>query len=251
MTDTPASIRKGFARGTPGRWLGRVAILLGLASLGLLAVAVWGFRLGNWPWPQAYGVAGWATWLAGAGVVGALVGLALWLRHRRGGVILVLLGLILSLPVAGLGTAFTLAARLTPPINDISTDTDDPPVFWFTATPSDYPADNVAPQRAAYPEVRPLEMPLPLDKAFTAALSLVEARGWEVLSDDPAERQIEAIARSRLFGFADEVAIRVTGTDSGSRIDMRSRSRLGQIDRGANARRIDAFLSDLHLSARD
>lgn len=231
------------------RALGAVAILLGLASLALLAVAVWGLRAGGWPWPQAYDLAGWGTWAAGAGTVAALAGLVVWLRRRKGGAGAVLLGLILSLPVAGLGAAFEIAARTTPPINDISTDTDDPPVFWFTATPSDYPASNAGPQSAAYPEVRPLDLPLSSDDAFAAALALVEARGWEVLSADPAENQIEAIATSRLFGFEDEVAIRVTETDSGARIDMRSRSRLGQIDRGANARRIEAFLADLETRA--
>lgn len=232
------------------RALGAVAILLGLASLALLAVAVWGFRAGGWPWPQAYDLAGWGAWAAGGGTVAALAGLAVWLRRRKGGAGAVLLGLILSLPVAGLGAAFEIAARTTPPINDISTDTEDPPVFWFTATPSDYPASNAGPQSAAYPDVRPLDLPLSSDDAFAAALALVEARGWEVLSADPAESQIEAIARSRLFGFEDEVAIRVTETDSGARIDMRSRSRLGQIDRGANARRIEAFLADLETRAQ-
>ena len=232
------------------RALGAVAILLGLASLVLLAVAVWGFRAGGWPWPRSYDLAGWGTWAAGAGTVAALAGLVVWLRRRQGGAAAVLLGLILSLPVAGLGAAFEIAARTTPPINDISTDTEDPPVFWFTATPSDYPAQNAEAQRAAYPEVRPLDLPLPVDDAFAAALALVEARGWEVLSADPAESQIEAIARSRLFGFEDEVAIRVTETDTGTRIDMRSRWRLGQIDRGANARRIEAFLADLETRAQ-
>jgi uncharacterized protein (DUF1499 family) len=235
---------------TLARRLGFLSILLGVASLALLAVSVWGFRAGGWPWPQAYDLAGWGAWTAGAGVIAALAGLVVWLRRRRGGSGAVLLGLILSLPVAGLGAAFEIAARITPPINDISTDTEDPPVFWFTATPSDYPAQNAEPQRAAYPDLRPLDLPVSADEAFAAALALVEERGWEVLSADPAESQIEAIATSRLFGFEDEVAIRVTETDTGARIDMRSRSRLGQIDRGANARRIEAFLSDLETRAR-
>lgn len=232
------------------RRFGFLSILLGLASLTLLAISVWGFRTARWPWPQAYDLAGWGAWTAGAGIVVALIGLVAWLRRRRGGVATVLVGLILSLPVAGLGAAFEIAARTTPPINDISTDTEDPPAFWFTATPSDYPAQNAEPQRAAYPDVRSLDLSLAPDEAFAAALGLVEERGWEVLSADPAESQIEAIARSRLFGFEDEVAIRVTETDTGTRVDMRSRSRLGQIDRGANARRIEAFLTDLQKRAR-
>lgn len=232
------------------RRLGFLSILLGAASLALMAVSVWGFRAGGWPWPRAFDLAGWGAWAAGAGVIVALAGLVAWLRHRNGGAGAVLLGLILSLPVAGLGASFEIAARTTPPINDISTDTEDPPVFWFTATPSDYPAQNAEPQHATYPDVRPLDLPLAVDEAFAAALALVEECGWEVLSADPAENQIEAIARSRLFGFEDEVAIRVTETDTGTRIDMRSRSRLGQIDRGANARRIEAFLSELETRAR-
>ncbi len=238
-------------RDTLTRILGGFAILLGLASLVLLATSVWGFRAGGWPWPQAYNVAGWGAWTGGAGVLVALTGLAIWFVRRRSGAALVLLGLILSLPVAGIGAAFELAARTTPPINDISTDTEDPPVFWFTATPSDYPAQNAEPQRAAYPNVRSLELPVPVNDAFAAALALVEDRGWQVLSADPAEGQIEAIATSMLYRFEDEVAIRVTETDTGSRIDMRSRSRLGRIDRGANARRIEAFLSDLESRARN
>lgn len=230
---------------TLARRLGLLSILLGVVSLALLAVSVWGFRAGGWPWPQAYGLAGWGAWAAGAGVLVALAGLVVWLRRRQGGAGAVLLGIILSVPVASLGAAFEIAARTTPPINDISTDTEDPPVFWFTATPSEYPAQNAEPQLAAYPDLRPLDLSISADEAFAVALALVEEQRWEVLSADPAESQIEAIDRSRLFGFEDEVAIRVTETDTGARIDMRSRSRLGQIDRGANARRIEAYLADL------
>lgn len=231
--------------------LAMVAVLLGGASLALLAVAVWGFRLEGWPWPQAYRVATWAVWAALTGVIAALMGLVVWLRRRKGGGAMVLVGLLLALPVASLGVAFDLAARLTPPINDISTDTDDPPVFWFTATPSDYPSANIEAQVSAYPQVRFLDVALGKDEALAQALALVQERGWTVLSEDPDEGQIEAIATSWLFGFEDEVAIRVTETENGSRIDMRSRSRIGRIDRGANARRIISFMSDLEARSHE
>lgn len=231
--------------------LGWGAILLGLASILLLAASAFGYRQGWWPVLRALDVATWSAWAAIAGAVLAMVAFGLWIARRRGGGGIAALGLVLSLPVLIAAGAWQYATLTTPPINDISTDTEDPPVFWFTATPSDYPAQNTAPQRAAYPDVRPLELPLPLDEAFAAALALVQARGWEVLSAEPADGQIEAIATSRLFGFEDEVAIRVTETDTGARIDMRSRSRLGQIDRGANARRIKAFLADLETRAQN
>lgn len=229
--------------------IGWSAILLGLASILLLASSAFGRRQGLWPVLRALDVATWGAWAAIAGAALAVAALGLWLARRRGGGGIAALGLVLALPVLIAAGAWQYATLTTPQINDISTDTEDPPVFWFTATPSDYPASNAEPQRAAYPDVRPLDLPLPVDDAFTEALALVEARGWEVLSADPAESQIEAIATSRLFGFEDEVAIRVTETDTGARIDMRSRSRLGQIDRGANARRIEAFLADLETRA--
>lgn len=225
--------------------LGRAAGLLGLTSMLLLLVSAYGYRQDWWPVLRALDVATWGAWAALAGTLLALAALAVWTRRRRGGFVAALLGLVLSLPVLTMAIGWEYATRTTPAINDISTDTEDPPVFWFTATPTDYPAKNAEPQRAAYPEVGPLDLGLSFDDAFAAALTLVEERRWEILSADPAESQIEAIATSRLYGFEDEVAVRVTETDDGVRVDMRSRSRLGQIDRGANARRIESFLSDL------
>ena len=227
------------------------AILLGTASILLLAASAIGYRQGWWPVLRALDVATWGAWAAIAGAVLAMVALGLWIARRRGGGGIAALGLVLSLPVLIAAGAWQYVTLTTPPMNDISTDTEDPPVFWFTATPSDYPAQNTVPQRAAYPDVRPLELPLSVGEAFLAALALVEARGWEILSSDPAESQIEAIATSRLFGFEDEVVIRVTETDTGARVDIRSRSRLGQIDRGANARRIKAFLADLETRTQN
>lgn len=131
--------------------LGWVAILLGLASM--LAASAFGYRQGWWPVLRAIDVATWGAWAAIAGAALALVALGLWLARRRGGGGIAALGLMLSLPILIAAGAWQYATLTTPPINDISTDTDDPPVFWFTATPSDYPAQNAEPQHAAYPYV--------------------------------------------------------------------------------------------------
>lgn len=229
----------------PAKRFGFGAILLGLASIILLGMSVWGYRQGGWPWPQSFQVATWSVWVALAGCVIALFGLVALLRSRVGGGAVVGAGLLLSLPIAALGLAFDLSARVTAPINDISTDLRDPPVFWSTRTPSEYPSANAELQRAAYPEVQSLDLDLDFDTAFGLARALVEESGWEVLSADPDDGQVEAIATSWLYGFEDEVAIRVVQSSSGVRVDMRSRSRIGLVDRGANARRITRFLSNL------
>jgi uncharacterized protein (DUF1499 family) len=102
-------------------------------------------------------------------------------------------------------------------------------------------------QRTGYPDIAPLLVKQAPDAVFAQALALVNERGWTVLASDAAEGHIEAVATSRLFGFADEVGIRITPEGSGARVDMRSRSRLGKIDRGTNAKRIRAYLGDLNL----
>lgn len=236
--------------------LGWAAILLALAAILCVLTAAYGFRQGWWPVLRALDIAEWGVWSAVAGALAAIVGLVIWpLRGARdrarsakrgtGTAWPAAVGLILTLPVLVMAGGWQYATVTSAPINDVSTDVQDPPVFWFTKTPSDYPPANAATQQAAYPDVRPLSLPLDSDAAFDAILALIADRGWEVLSDDRSEGQVEAVATSPLFGFQDEVAIRVTPTESGTQIDMRSRSRIGQIDRGANARRIKAFLADL------
>jgi uncharacterized protein (DUF1499 family) len=112
-----------------------------------------------------------------------------------------------------------------------------------------YPGVAVAQQqRAGYPDLAPLTLPQAPAAVFEHALQLVQARGWTVVASDAEEGRIEAVATSRLFGFADEVTIRIVPEGNGSRVDMRSRSRLGKIDRGTNARRIRSWLADLKQS---
>ena len=70
--------------------------------------------------------------------------------------------------------------------------------------------------------------------------------GWEVLAADPAALRIEATDRSLWFGFADDIVVRVTPAgENGSRIDVRSLSRVGIGDLGVNARRVQAFVDAL------
>jgi len=218
---------------------GIAGLILGLVAIEMVVVSAFGYRQGWWPVLQALAVSKYAVYVAALGVAVSLLALIL----RRRGAVFALIGLLAGLPVLVMGLGWEYATRTTPPINDISTDTADPPVFWETPTPTDYPVANAEPQKAAYPRVVPLDLAVSGDEAFELAAELVRERGWEILSEDGI--QIEAVATSFLYGFKDEVAIRVTETETGARVDLRSRSRLGQIDRGANARRITKFLDDL------
>lgn len=151
---------------------------------------------------------------------------------------------------------FPLSALLSgggaPPIHDITTDTENPPAFVAAVAlnepgRTEYEGEAVAEQqRAAYPDIVPATLPVAPDAGFDRALAAVEQMGWEILEADAAGGRIEATDRTFWFGFADDVVVRVTDTgDGGSRVDVRSLSRVGVGDLGANANRVREFLAAL------
>lgn len=139
-----------------------------------------------------------------------------------------------------------------PRINDITTDPNDPPAFEYVlrdpATRDrdySYPAGFADLQRAAYPDLAPILLAVPPDRAFDAAMQAVAKLGLEVTLSDRARGVIEARATSKLFRFVDDVAIRIRPKDGGSVVDIRSKSRVGKGDLGANANRIRAIAAEL------
>ena len=145
-----------------------------------------------------------------------------------------------------------------PPIYDITTDVLDPPSFDAvrrlrsrTTNPVQYAGLYAAEQqRVAYPEVTSLELSVPPKTAYDHALALVNKRRWLVLdAREPQVKRrdghIEAVARTAIMGFREDVVIRIRGTEDESRVDMRSSSRYGFHDLGGNASRISGFLESL------
>lgn len=140
-----------------------------------------------------------------------------------------------------------------PLIHDVTTDFENPPVFTkalelrsVQENSTDYDSEILIPiQKDAYPALVPLLLQSEREVVFVKAVEIVEQRGWEIVAKDDSLFVIEAVVRSSFFGFADDVAIRISETDEGSRIDMRSSSRVGQGDFSANAKRVQSFLADL------
>src|SRR5262249_3769316 len=109
-----------------------------------------------------------------------------------------------------------------------------------------YPGpETAAKQRAGYPDLKPLDLPVPPATAFARALDAAKRSGWEIDASDPASGRIEATDVTPWFGFRDDVVVRVTPTSSGSRIDVRSLSRVGRGDLGMNANRIRGYLEKI------
>jgi uncharacterized protein (DUF1499 family) len=144
-----------------------------------------------------------------------------------------------------------MTARSVPPIHNISTDVDDPPEFdavvalrGANSNPLAYDRDKLAaPQQEAYPDVVPLELADAPADVFDRALEALKGLGLEVVNADHEAGRIEAVATTFWFGFKDDVVVRIRPLPSGgSRVDVRSVSRVGQSDLGANAARIAKIL---------
>lgn len=135
-----------------------------------------------------------------------------------------------------------------PPIHQISTDLENPPEFRHALDlrkPSDNPiaplAEIADSQRQAYPDIASIDLSASPEQAFEQAINTANQLGWAIHAQDREQGHIEATDTSALFGFVDDIAIRVQATGQGSKIDLRSISRVGKSDLGANAARIRAF----------
>jgi uncharacterized protein (DUF1499 family) len=162
--------------------------------------------------------------LAGAlGLVAAI--LAVVALVRGAAVLGPVIALVLGLGVAAVPAAGYVLARSVPPINDISTD----------------PDEQSDAQRRAYPDIQPLRLPVAPNIAFERAKGAIEEAGWQIAREDPSAGRLEAVATTFWFGFKDDVVIRVAADGPGSRVDVRSKSRVGKGDLGTNAQRIRAY----------
>lgn len=168
-----------------------------------------------------------------------------------------LLCLVLLAPAGYVG--FLLATR--PALADVSTDVDDPPAFSRSMAaltvrhgrvPPEIPPERRRLQRQAYPKIAPIVLEQPADAAFALARRAATALGWQIIEvSHPGGRsgagRIEAVAHGHLLRFAEDITIRVKPRVDGSRIDIRSASRIGSHDLGANAKRISAFADEIDL----
>lgn len=170
-------------------------------------------------------------------------------------------GLGTAAPSLALGAVITLAflllalpARSFPRINDISTDTQDPPEF--VRAPSlagnqgrdmSYPGESFATQQnAGYPNLKPLslaEAPSPVFERVKRVAA--EMPQWEVTRTDDSLMVLEGVSTSALFRFKDDFVVEVRPEGDGSVVQMRSKSRDGRGDVGANAARIEVFFAKL------
>ncbi len=227
-------------------------IVAGLA-LALLALAGPLYRIGLLSIPNAFAVLGGAAFV---GIAAMLLGLgtALW-AYRRGArptAVLAAGALVLGLIAFAIPLQWQRTARTAPPIHDITTDLENPPAFE-AIVPLRAEAPNTLErpplltqqQREGYPDLAPITLPQPPAEVVDRALAVAQEAGWEIVTADKSTGRIEATDTTRWFGFKDDVVVRIMAWGSGTRVDVRSVSRVGRSDVGTNARRIQRYLEAL------
>lgn len=232
--------------------LKRLAMAVALIAAVLLLISGPGARLGAWEFGTGFLLMR-IAFFAGLGAAALSLLLALIPKTRAAGFASLALAMVI-----GLGTAFVpwsgmQKARSLPFIHDISTDTSNPPAFVAilplraaASNPPEYQGEEVAKQqREGYPDIETLELAMPADQVFKRALEVATGMGWEIVAVEASEGRIEATATTLWFGFKDDVVIRIEGNESNSQLDMRSKSRVGRSDVGANAARIRQFVDAL------
>ena len=213
-----------------------------------------GSHAGLWKFTTGFKILEAAVLCAGASSVIALVGFAFAFYEKSvKNLIISFIGLLLGLVVFAVPFSWYLAAKHLPKIHDITTDTENPPGFVAVlplrkdaANAPEYGGPDIAQkQREAYPDIKPLMLDIPADKAFEKALDAAYSMSWYIVDADKENLRIEATDTTFWFGFRDDIVVRITPLDSKSRIDVRSESRVGLSDVGTNAARIRKYLRKL------
>ena len=234
---------------TRPKWGPRIArATIAAAVLVLLAGPF--IKFGVLPWQAGLAMFVVAAALAGVGGAYSLYNLL----RRRGGRLFAIAAAA-GLAALVIPVAIIAEGRGVPPINDITTDMTDPPAFKVItaevrgdgSAPLAYDPSFASQQLAGYPNLRPLIVSEPPQQAFNQAMDAARKLGWEFAGgatpgySGDGGGQFEATDTVAWWGFKDDVVVRLTPSAEGTRIDVRSKSRVGKGDVGVNAKRIEDF----------
>lgn len=236
-------------------WTPRLALFSGA----LIATAILLHRLLGMPTPLALNLFLVAFGLAALAILLGIIAIGdVWRRGADGGagavIGILLAGAVFCWPLSAVPSYYNL-----PALNDATTDLNSPPPFVAlaqereragVANPAQYPKQKFAElQKTAYPDLRPLYVARGLDDTYELALETLKRLRFQIVADTPPRMQqagvIEAVDRTMVIGFYDDVAVRVTSEGGRSRVDVRSASRFGQHDLGRNSSRVRRLLAEL------
>ncbi|WP_375412537.1 DUF1499 domain-containing protein [uncultured Bradyrhizobium sp.] len=237
-------------------WARRLAIFAAVAAVVSIIIVRFGFLEVRPALATFFGALACAS-------LSILIGLAafaaIWQNGSRG-MSRILLAMLIDVAVLAYPAYLGLQYRKLPAIHDITTDPIDPPRFEALARLRASEGANTAVyaglysaelQRATWPDIEPVDLDVPVQRAYDVTLALVAKRKWLVIDErapQPPRRigRIEAVARTPIMGFREDVSIRITPDGDGSRVDIRSSSRYFESDLGSNASRVSKLIEDIN-----
>lgn len=236
--------------------LGSLILALAFFSAISVMVMMFGARLGFWEPIVGFGlIRNYMNLIGFSVLVLSVIGLIVQFKQdNRVGIAKTSVATLIALViVAPFIIGKVNPGKRLPPIHDITTDTVTPPEFVFLDDSREgakntlvYGGADIAElQKQFYPDIEPMiDLSLSPIEAFNKALTVADEMGWEIVAQDDASLRFEAVARTAVYAFVDDVVVRVSTAAGGvSRIDIRSVSRIGRGDRGVNAERIRAFMT--------
>ena len=234
-------------------WIGLVVALVSAFAMVFSGI---GHRFGLWHFRTGFAIMGWAFWFAAGAAVVSLAGLFLLVPRPARLVAAAVAGILVGAATAYIPWTYKATVAKLPFIHDISTDTQNPPAFVAVKGlrkegdhPVDYDGPEVAAQQEkAYPDLKTLTVPAEKDKVLKAAEAALKSMNLEIVDQNAAEGRIEAVATTLLYGFKDDVVVRVIAEGGATKVDVRSKSRVGRSDIGQNAGRIRQFLQKLQAN---
>ncbi len=243
--------------GLQARWISRIAVFGAV----LLVVTLFLHRLFGLPTPVALHIAAGVFITAALLVAAAVVaGLDIWMTGRQGAA-RVVFGTLVALGLLAIPAGLFLLSRDYPVLNDVTTDIESPPEFDALvaerkpgSNPAQYQKDRFAALQAkSYPDLRTLNVPRPAEETFELVLQALGKLRFKIVTEAPPQQEggdpgfIEATDKTLVFGFVDDVAVRIMEDEDGksSWVDVRSASRYGRSDFGRNAERVRAVLKEI------
>ena len=240
-------------------WARRLAVFSAIAAVVSIVIVRFGFLEVKPALMTFFGALG----LAGLSILVALAGFAAIWQNGSRGMSAILVALLLDAVILAYPGYLAYQYRKLPKIHDITTDPIDPPRFEALARLRTGDGTNSAvyaglysaeQQRSFYPDIEPVELEVPVQRAYEVTLALVNKRKWLVIDERPPQPprrigRIEAVARTPIMGFREDVSIRFTPDGEGSRVDIRSSSRYFEGDLGSNASRVTKLIEDINTAA--
>jgi uncharacterized protein (DUF1499 family) len=237
--------------------VGNIALVVAIVAVAIAALMVFGSSLGLWdPIVGFMASRNYHSLLGYLVVVVSVLALVISFTIKQDsnakgkGILTSTIALLLGLAILSPSImALVIKPVKYPPIHDITTNTQSPPQFEFL-TDSRVGAKNslvyggeeiAAQQLQAFPNIQPIASVLSVEAAYQKALTVAKSMGWTIVAQDPKALRFESTATTPFFNFSDDVVIVVSTLEQGSRIDLRSVSRIGIGDAGVNAKRIQEF----------